>query len=173
MGGSTLSKYYNDVWYSTDGENWTQASPPTAGWGVRFGHRAVVYDKKLWVIGGTGDNLETNDVWYYEEPVGIDDHGTPASPAIGVTVNAVRANPSGSRVTIHYALQKTGNVRIGMYACTGREIRTLWNGVQGAGAHTLVWDGCDAGGERVGAGAHFVRLKTAAGTVCGKIVVGW
>jgi len=56
----------NDVWYSTDGINWTQATS-SAQWSPRRGHTSVVYDNKMWIIGGAGikswdDNL--NDVWY-------------------------------------------------------------------------------------------------------------
>ena len=51
----------NDVWYSTDGKNWTQAA--TAGWTARFGHTSLVYDNKMWVLGGY-DGSEKNDVWY-------------------------------------------------------------------------------------------------------------
>ena len=60
----------NDVWSSPDGVSWTQQNP-TGGniFSPRWGHAAVVYAGKLWVIGGdvaTGTPSDTlaNDVWY-------------------------------------------------------------------------------------------------------------
>jgi len=49
----------NDVWYSTNGTTWTQATAH-AQWSPRWEHASVVYNGKMWVIGG-GSN---NDVWY-------------------------------------------------------------------------------------------------------------
>jgi len=59
IGGYDGSSIYSDVWWSTDGITWTQA---TAGavWGARHDHTSVVYDNKMWVIGGLGKN----DVWW-------------------------------------------------------------------------------------------------------------
>lgn len=62
----------NDVWYSDDGANWTEAisSAPFLG---RWGHSSVVFDNKIWVIGGAACTGETcafvNDVWFSENGV--------------------------------------------------------------------------------------------------------
>jgi hypothetical protein len=56
----------NDVWWSTDGENWTQATG-SAPWLPRSGHESVVFDGKMWVMDGLIDifsMLSINDVWY-------------------------------------------------------------------------------------------------------------
>ena len=60
----------NDVWFSADGATWTQATS-SAAWSARGGHSSVVYDNKIWVLGGFGDDnngtLELkNDVWYLD-----------------------------------------------------------------------------------------------------------
>jgi hypothetical protein len=49
---------YNDVWSSTDGVNWTQ-EVAAAAWSARSEHSTVVFDNRLWVVGGSVDN----DVW--------------------------------------------------------------------------------------------------------------
>jgi len=56
---------FNDVWYSTDGVNWTQATA-SPGWEKRYYHTSVVFDNKMWVIGGynSGYNDYLNDVWF-------------------------------------------------------------------------------------------------------------
>lgn len=72
----TLS-YYNDVWSSADGETWTRVladnSAANAGSTTQFSqraqHGAVVYNNKMWVIGGygpvgaAGGGEALNDVW--------------------------------------------------------------------------------------------------------------
>ncbi|MEM9424540.1 MAG: hypothetical protein AAF975_07125, partial [Spirochaetota bacterium] len=66
MGGKAISnngitlQANNEVWTSTDGVSWTQESD--ADWSARDWHQAVIYDDKIWVIGG-GDYL--SDVWAY------------------------------------------------------------------------------------------------------------
>jgi formylglycine-generating enzyme required for sulfatase activity len=65
-GGGTATTYYNDVWYSSDGENWTEVTD-SAPWAIRSGHQCVVFDNKMWLIGGstgsTSSNTFYNDVW--------------------------------------------------------------------------------------------------------------
>lgn len=56
---------YNDVWSSTDGVHWTEATG-NAGFPGRLGHNSVIYDNKIWVIGGSHFNPMT-DVWYSED----------------------------------------------------------------------------------------------------------
>jgi len=54
--------YRNDVWYSSDGVMWTQATG-AAAFSARIYHTSVVFDNKMWVIGGN-DDARKNDVWY-------------------------------------------------------------------------------------------------------------
>ncbi len=53
----------NDVWCSSDGENWTEVTPD-ADWEGRAGHVSVVFDGKMWVMGGENDSREyISDAW--------------------------------------------------------------------------------------------------------------
>ncbi len=64
MGGNSGSGVYlNDVWYSTNGANWTQAANNTS-WSIRYDQTALVYDNKMWVMGGYNGSVYLNDVWY-------------------------------------------------------------------------------------------------------------
>ncbi|MFC1503954.1 hypothetical protein ACFL6D_00900 [Spirochaetota bacterium] len=57
-------QFYNDVWYSDDGISWIQLSS-NAGFEKRKEHSSVVYDDKIFVIGGIGSGSSLyNDVWY-------------------------------------------------------------------------------------------------------------
>ncbi|MEO0084626.1 MAG: kelch repeat-containing protein [candidate division WOR-3 bacterium] len=63
-----LIYYYNDVWYSTDGVTWTPATY-NANWIQRYAHSSVVFDNKMWVLGGNDPNNPRNDVWYSTDGV--------------------------------------------------------------------------------------------------------
>ncbi len=57
----------NDVWYSTDGANWIQATA-NASWRPRNFFKAVNLGKKLWIFGGGYQDrniprVNLNDVW--------------------------------------------------------------------------------------------------------------
>lgn len=52
----------NDVWYSTDGQTWTQVTS-SAQWSPRRYHTSLVYDNAMWVLGGNDGDMK-NDVWY-------------------------------------------------------------------------------------------------------------
>ena len=58
----------NQVWSSTDGANWTQATAE-AGWSPRLAAALVEFQGKMWLLGGTenyyfGDETSVkNDVW--------------------------------------------------------------------------------------------------------------
>jgi len=52
-----------DVWHSTDGATWTQATA-SAGFERRTFHGSVVFDNKMWVLGGADYPARKNDVWY-------------------------------------------------------------------------------------------------------------
>ncbi len=67
--------YKNDVWSSVDGVTWTQVTA-NAPWSARGDHSVVVYQNKLWVMGGYNTNNQPtitatyyNDVW--SSPDGI------------------------------------------------------------------------------------------------------
>jgi parallel beta-helix repeat protein len=62
IGGENDTGYFNDVWSSSDGVTWTQATA-SAAFSARAYHTSVVFNGKMWVIGGYDVNGETNDVW--------------------------------------------------------------------------------------------------------------
>jgi len=77
MGGQDFQTIgQNDVWYSSDGRNWTQAAAH-AGWRGRVGFGLVVHDRRIWVLGGYSPGLKgtpgvlLNDVWYSAMPTAV------------------------------------------------------------------------------------------------------
>ena len=57
----TPSSVLNDIWRSSDGENWDLITA-TAAFSGRWAHQAVSYGGSLWVI-GVNDDQNKNDVW--------------------------------------------------------------------------------------------------------------
>ncbi len=59
----------NEVWWSTDGTEWQQATQK-AGWTPRLAAGAVVFKDRMWILGGSEDYFSKkrghlkNDVWY-------------------------------------------------------------------------------------------------------------
>lgn len=60
--GDTKEILLNDVWYSSNGDHWTQATP-SANWSPRSAFSTLAYDNKLWVIPIAGEKL-LSGVWY-------------------------------------------------------------------------------------------------------------
>jgi hypothetical protein len=57
----TPTRFLNDVWSSEDGIHWRQEIGE-APWGPRDNHTTLVYDDKIWVMGG-GMRGKYTDVW--------------------------------------------------------------------------------------------------------------
>jgi hypothetical protein len=60
--GPSGRQYVNDIWHSSDGVSWVQATA-AAAWAPRAGHAAAVYRGKVWVLGGYTGTNGLNDVW--------------------------------------------------------------------------------------------------------------
>ena len=56
MGGYiNPSTKLNDIQYSSDGSNWTQATS-NADWSARTGTASLVFDNKIWILGGSASS---------------------------------------------------------------------------------------------------------------------
>ena len=67
LGGQNRNNRFknkNDVWDSTNGADWRKVTS-NAAWTTRFGQSSVVFDGKMWLLGGQiGFNNYRKDVWY-------------------------------------------------------------------------------------------------------------
>lgn len=72
---SEIYEYFNDVWYSEDGIEWTLAASegefPTIST-----PELVVFDDKIWIIGGQNPNGIVNEIWYSSDGVNWTKAGT-------------------------------------------------------------------------------------------------
>lgn len=89
---------------------------------------------------------------------GVDDAAVPRAAAL----EAIYPNPFNPRVTVRYALEREGAVRVSVHDLQGRLIAILADGVFAAGARTVTWDGIDREGRRLASGAYVIELVAGA-----------
>jgi len=78
-----------NVYYSSDGVSWTLATD-SAAFGKRSNAKALVFQNKMWLIGGESSNTYYNDTWYSTDGVNwtqyITDHTYTGRSRFGVTI---------------------------------------------------------------------------------------
>ena len=89
--------------------------------------------------------------WSYRSPTLVT--GNPSLPD-RMTLLQNYPNPFNPSTEISYSLSATGHVTLKIYDVLGREVATLVNEKQGAGAHTVRFDG-----SRLSSGVYFYRLN--------------
>jgi hypothetical protein len=81
----------------------------------------------------------------------------------GVTATGLRGalpNPFRGGTAIEWSLAHDAPVDLAIYDVMGREVRVLARiGSMPAGVHRIDWDGRGAGGQAIGAGLYFARLR--------------
>jgi flagellar hook assembly protein FlgD len=60
---------------------------------------------------------------------------------------------------------------LSLFDVAGRSVRVLVDRELGAGTHTVIWDGRDESGRRVGRGVYFARLTVNGTSNAQKIVL--
>jgi hypothetical protein len=80
--------HFASVYYSSECVNWNLATA-NAEWSGRAGHTSVVFDNKMWVIGGADSSDYRNDVWY-STGLGIEEHSIPYEHSIFLNATIVR-----------------------------------------------------------------------------------
>jgi hypothetical protein len=87
------------------------------------------------------------------------------------TLGTAVPNPVLDHSRIAYVLPAEGRVSLGVYDVGGRLVRSLAEGPQTAGAHSIEWDGRGSEGGRVAGGVYWVRLRFDDRTLTRKIAV--
>jgi len=69
---------------------------------------------------------------------------------------AVYPNPFNDAVQVQYSLPEVAEIKVAVYDLSGREVVTLINGVQTAGAHQTYWNS-----EGMASGSYVIHLESA------------
>jgi hypothetical protein len=125
--------------------------------------RAFVYGDNLFVADGSSLQVFPRPC---EVPSGV---GSPLAGRV-LSLTAV-PNPSSHGATFALELPYPQQVRVSLYDVAGRQVRTLRDGILGAGTHDLFWNGKDDGGRMAGAGIYWARVKTEEGARTARVVI--
>jgi len=68
-------------------------------------------------------------------------------------------NPFNPTTAIPLVLPHRGEVHVEIYDILGQRVNCLASGMMEAGVHTLIWNGRDQQGRRVGSGAYLCLLR--------------
>ena len=162
LNGAT-GTFFNDVYYSSDGTNWTRATN-SASWPGRMAGALLSFDNKLWIMGGWSGTTRLNDVWSSSDGVtwtqetssaGWSDRNYPAAMVFGgkmwlmgglgnsnALYNDVWSSTDGSNWT-----QETSSAgwsgRYGPYGTVFNGKMYILGGGSASGAYSDVWSSTD------------------------------
>ena len=74
-------------------------------------------------------------------------------------------------VIINFTLPVNARVRLGIFNLQGAEVNRLGDEFLPAGRYTMVWDGCNARGARVGAGMYVIKLNFGSRAICDQVTM--
>ena len=69
-------------------------------------------------------------------------------------------NPFNPTTTIEYSLENTAEIQLSIFNVLGQKIRTLVNGKQGSGGHSIQWNGRNDAGTTVASGVYVYVLRS-------------
>ncbi len=87
------------------------------------------------------------------------------------SLQSSRPNPFYNTTEIRYGLPKTSRISLAIYDITGKLVKTLANGTERCGYHTLTWNGADNSGKRLSAGLYFIRFEAPFYTTTAKLIL--
>jgi hypothetical protein len=67
-------------------------------------------------------------------------------------------NPAAGATTLSFRIPQAGRTELRVFDLSGRLVRTLLDEVLRPGRQSIVWDGRNDQGHRVGSGLYFIRL---------------
>lgn len=152
------------------------SAPDLAGYVVHRGSSASFVPGPSSYVGSTPDTgyVDPVGVPYFYKVAAIDAHGNlgpfslvqpsgtlAVEPGLAI-VSLARPTPNPARadVALRFTLPARDAARVSVHDAQGRLVRTLVDGEQSLGEHTVSWDRADAHARRASAGLYFVRLET-------------
>ena len=105
--------------------------------------------------------LETGGFWSWSSwgpAVGVDDEVLPGVVPERFALSQNYPNPFNPQTHIIYQLPRAETVTLTVYNVMGQAVCDLVDEVQGAGEHTVTWNGLDRAGRAVASGIYFYQL---------------
>lgn len=89
----------------------------------------------------------------------------------GARIESIAPNPTADGTTIGFTIAARGPVTIAIHTMLGEPIAVLTERTLSPGRHSVTWDGADASGRPVAAGAYLVRITAGSTMTSGRIAV--
>jgi hypothetical protein len=137
IAGGTM---YFEVW--SNNQNLEQDA--CAHYSIGDGHFEFGMFSKLWLEAACGDVGDWADNTYAPKTF---------------TLFQNQPNPFNPETKISYYLPKVCNAKLTVYNLLGQRIKTLFDGQQEKGLHTLIWDGRSDDGSQLSSGIYFYRIQ--------------
>ncbi|MDD3235487.1 MAG: carboxypeptidase regulatory-like domain-containing protein [Candidatus Cloacimonetes bacterium] len=84
----------------------------------------------------------------------------PIIPVIATELKGNYPNPFNPETTISFNMKETAPVSLEIYNVKGQLVKTMLNGVQEMGNHSVVWNGKDNNGRAVSSGVYYYKMNT-------------
>lgn len=132
--------------------------------------RAIGINDRGWIVGDGhfGPNWSSSQAFVLVPRVEVPLAVQP--PGADVLRLRVLPNPVRDRATIEYAIAAPGAARISIFDVGGRNIATIVESGSTA-MRQVSWDGRDATGRPVPAGAYVIRLESASGSIARRLAI--
>lgn len=136
---------------------------PVSYTGIRFIKLVIKTNHDGAVFDGTGSNSGVKDrrsltglseIRFEGETSSSDVHSGGMQPPEGFSLRQNYPNPFNASTKISYTLPSADRVRLAIYDVLGRETQTLFDGMQSAGEHSIVFDGSE-----LASGIYFYELQ--------------
>ena len=126
-------------------------------------------ERKSWEVNETaiyytGSYLCLGSFFMKPDPTVVEERPGPSDERL---LLAVVNNPVRGAVRIKYALDRSGDIMLEVYDCTGGRVAVLAREYRPLGDHKMVW----TPGRSLAAGVYFVRLSLPSGSRTAKIVI--
>jgi len=127
---------------------WTTTSTPT-GW------------HELIINGIANPKQESTTTVHLEvrEETGVEDWADNLNTPKSFALFQNHPNPFNPETKISYYLPTASYVRLTVYNILGQKVRTLFDGHQDSGTHTVLWDGRREEGAALSSGIYFYRMQ--------------
>ncbi len=102
---------------------------------------------------------------------GVEDNPVNHSPLEINFLRGATPNPFRSSATIRFSLADAGNVDFSIYDVSGRLVKAMGENAFEAGENSVVWDGTNTNGNRVGGGIYWMQMNTDDGFSSGKKMI--
>ncbi|MCK5052201.1 MAG: right-handed parallel beta-helix repeat-containing protein [Candidatus Cloacimonetes bacterium] len=119
----------------------------------------IIGNHRIWDGDENGSAIIDMGAYEYGAPAYVDIDDNVIIQTSEVSLHQNFPNPFNPTTTISFSLQKNSKVELSIYNIKGQKIKSLLSNQTAVGEHSIVWDGKDASGKKVGSGIYLYKLN--------------